>query len=111
MLEPSPIGYVALDQFPVEKCVYSLLDFTDSVMPPICAEGTLRQEEEQTTPTNEKEVTHATIIASTSMTVILYGIIGGLVFIIICLLLIIVACTVCNVRNRRTSEAIQGKQR
>ena len=112
-LEPSPIGYMALDQFPVEKCAYSLLDFIDPVMPPICAEGTLCQAEEQTTLANDdKEVNnHATVIASTSMIVILYGIIGGLVFIIICLLLIIVACTGCNVRNHRTSEAIRGKQR
>ena len=115
-LEPLPIGYMALDQFPVtvEKCVYSPLDFTDSIMPPICAEGILCQAEEQTTLANEEGVTHvyATVIASTSMTVILYGIIGGLVFIIICFLLIIVACTICNVRNRRMSEAIQGgKQR
>jgi hypothetical protein len=39
-LEPSPIGYLALDQFPVEKCPVNLLDFIDPIVPPTCAEGT-----------------------------------------------------------------------
>ena len=43
-LEPSPTGYLALDQFPVEKCPYNLFDFTDPVVPPICAEHRRRNQ-------------------------------------------------------------------
>lgn len=44
----------------------------------------------------------------TVMNLILYGIIGGLLFIIVLLLLIIVGCTVCNVRNRKIIIATRG---
>ena len=113
-LEPSPTGYLALNQFPVEKCPYNLLDFTDSVVPPICAEGTFHAEE-QTTPTRASDErvnnhTSSESILITSMTVILYSIIGGLFLIIIFLLLIIVVCTVCNVRNRKMNKAVKGKK-
>ena len=111
-LEPSPTGYLALDQFPVEKCSYSLFDFIDRVMPPICAEGTLCHAEEQTTLASDERVNNHTSSESIliiSMTVILYGIIGGLFLIIIFLLLIIMACTVCNIRNRKMNKAVKGK--
>ena len=114
-LEPSPIGYLALDQFPVEKCSVHRFHFTDAVMPPICAEGTLCHAEEQTTlrlVSEEGVINHTSSesILITSMTVILYGIIGGLFLIIIFLLLIIVACTVCNVRSHKLNKAVKGKQ-
>ena len=112
-LEPSSTGYVALDQFPVEKCVYSLLDFIDPTTPQICAEGTLCRAEQQTTIANEEVVnSHTTVKVSNSiisMTVILYGVIGGLFCIIIFLLLIIIACSVCNIRNHKLNTAIRGR--
>ena len=113
-LEPSPTGYLALDQFPVEKCpyVYHPFDFIDPVVSPICAEGTLCHAEKQTTLASDERIndhTSSESILITSMTVILYGIIGGLFLIIIFLLLIIVACTICNVRSRKMNKAIQGK--
>lgn len=112
-LEPSPTGYLALDQFPVEKCSYNLFDFIDPLMPPICAEGTLCHAEEQTTLASDERVdnnTSSESISIISMTVILYSIIGGLFLIIIFLLLIIVACTVCNIRSRKMNKDIKGKQ-
>ena len=109
-LEPSPIGYLALDQFPVGKCSVHRFHFTDVVMPPICAEGALCHAEEQTTEESVNNYTSSESILITSMTEILYGIIGGLFLIIIFLLLIIVACTVCNVRSRKMNKTVKGKQ-
>ena len=106
-LEPSPIGFIALGQFPVTKCAYNIRDFIEFDIPPICAEETPCIEDTLTTFS-----VRATEIATKSqsitiMTVAFYGIIGGLVFIIILLLLIIIACTVCNVRNRKMHKAKQ----
>ena len=83
-LEPSPTGYLALDQFPVEKCPYNLFDFIDSVVPPICAEGMLCHAEEQTTLARVDTHTssESILITDTSMTVTPYGVIGGLLLII-----------------------------
>ena len=123
LLEPSPIGYVALGQFPVEKCVFDILDFIEYFyMPPICAElGTLCNGETLTTRNQHGEQVSTHIVPthtilntlgsmSWTMTVILYGIIGGLLFITILLLLIIVACTVCNVKNHKIITAMNGMQ-
>ena len=92
----------------------NLFDFIDPVVAPLCAEGKLCHAEEQTTPTlasNERVNNHTSseTILITSMTVILYGIIGGLFLIIIFLLLIITACTVCNVRGCKMNKAVKGK--
>jgi hypothetical protein len=111
-LEPSPIGYLALDQFPVEKCPVNLLDFIDPIVPPTCAEGTLCHAEQQTTLLNYEEnlINNHTSLTISMSVIILYGVIGGLFLIIIFLLLIIVACTVCNVRSHKRNTAIKGKQ-
>ena len=71
--------------------------------------------EEQTTLASDERVdTHTSsesiLITDTPMTVTPYGVIVGLLLIIIFLLSIIVACTVCNVRSRKMIKAIKGKQ-
>ena len=120
-LEPSPTGYVALDQYTVEKYEYNLQDFIEYLVPPVCAEGTLCTGETPTTAEPSLQITLANeegvgdhtkfITVSQSMTVIiLYGVIGGLLCIIIFLLLIIIACSVCYVRNRKLNTAIRGRQ-
>lgn len=115
-LEPSPTGYVALGQFPVERCKFNILDFIEYDMPPICAElETLCDGETLTTELRRERVSsHINPTQAPqphlimSVNVILYGLIGGLLFIIVLLLLIIVACTVYNVRNCRMNRATGG---
>ena len=83
-------------------------------MPPVCAEESLCTGEiltDQITTVNREiaiKTNGAKSPVGQSITVILYGAIGGLLFIIVLLLLIIVGCTVYNVGNHKIITATRG---
>ena len=106
------IGHVALGRYPTTKCAYNMTLYMYE-MPPVCAEESPCTGEiltNQITTVNREiaiKTNGAKSPAGQSNTVILYGAIGGLLFIIV-LLLIIVGCTVYNVGNHKIITATRG---